>query len=315
MRTVKTAAQLTGLTVKAIRHYEHIGLLPPASRESNGYRVYSDEDIARLRQIRYFRDLQFSLPEIARLLDASLEDVIAAMDGQLSKMETQLREYNCICNTIRAALRGRGPVGRDPLPVHSPHNCAVVTIDLQNDMTEGGALPCKRIHSILPRLKDLFARARAASIPVIYVCDEHQRGDPELLHWCDHCMAGTWGAEIIPEMTPEPGDFVVKKHVFDGFRDTDLQRVLDSLHVNTILFTGWRSHVCVAQTAIEAFHRGYRVYVAQDGVDSTTQSEHEFGLNMLLANYAVEAVTCAEAIDVLLASSPPCPEMPCPGAG
>ena len=60
MRTVKTAAQLTGLTIKAIRHYERIGLLPQASREANGYRIYSEDDIARLRQIRYFRDLQFS---------------------------------------------------------------------------------------------------------------------------------------------------------------------------------------------------------------------------------------------------------------
>ncbi len=312
MRTVKTAAQLTGLTIKAIRHYERIGLLPQASREANGYRIYSEDDIARLRQIRYFRDLQFSLPEIAALLDASPGEVRVAMNSQLTRMEAQLREYNSICNTLRAALRGRNPADRSPLPVRAVHNCAIVTIDLQNDMTEGGALPCKRIYNILPRLKMLFAQAREAGIPVVYVCDEHQRGDPELQHWCDHCMAGTWGAQIIPEIAPEPEDYVVKKNVFDGFRDSDLQRVLDSLHVNTILFTGWRSHVCVAQTAIEAFHRGYRVFVAQDGVDSTTQSEHEFGLNMLLANYAVEAVTCAEAIDVLLAAAhpPAAPNMP-----
>ena len=48
--------------------------------------------------------------------------------------------------------------------------------------------------------------------------------------------------------------------------------------------------MCVAQTAIEAFHRGYRVLIAEDCVDSTTQVEHEFGLNLLRVNYGIEVL-------------------------
>lgn len=70
MVTIKAAAQLTGLTAKAIRHYESIGLCQPPQRTEAGYRLYSEEALFRLRRIRYFRDLKFSLEEIRALLDA-----------------------------------------------------------------------------------------------------------------------------------------------------------------------------------------------------------------------------------------------------
>ena len=59
MITIKKAASLTGLSVKAIRHYESRGLLPKPERTDAGYRMYSESDIARLQQIRYFREMKF----------------------------------------------------------------------------------------------------------------------------------------------------------------------------------------------------------------------------------------------------------------
>lgn len=61
MITIKKAASLTGLSVKAIRHYESRGLLPKPERTDAGYRMYSESDIARLQQIRYFREMKFPL--------------------------------------------------------------------------------------------------------------------------------------------------------------------------------------------------------------------------------------------------------------
>lgn len=62
------AANASGITAKMIRHYEAVGLLPPAFRTEAGYRQYSDEDVHTLQFIRRSRDLGFSIDEIRDLL-------------------------------------------------------------------------------------------------------------------------------------------------------------------------------------------------------------------------------------------------------
>ena len=90
MITIKKAASLTGLSVKAIRHYERCGLMPEPERTEAGYRMYSESDIARLQQIRYFREMKFPLTEIAALLDAPKEDVETAMIRQQAEVDRVL---------------------------------------------------------------------------------------------------------------------------------------------------------------------------------------------------------------------------------
>ncbi len=294
--TIRTAAKLTGLTQKAIRHYESIGLCPPSARSEAGYRLYSQEAIQRLQQIQYFRKLKFGLPEIAALLDAPQDVLHAEMRRQRRYVETRLDEYRQALAVLNAALSCE-----EESPVSGiSHRVAVVAIDLQNDILQGGALPCKRILNILPPLKMLFAKAHDLGVPVIYVCDCHRKGDPELQIWNDHMMEGTYGAQIIDEVAPHACDYVVQKNLFNGFINTDLQSVLDTLNVRTLLLAGWRTDVCVAQTAIEAFYRGFHVAIAEDGTDSTTQREHEYGMSLMQINYGFEAYSCASALETLL---------------
>ncbi|UIJ46477.1 Cu(I)-responsive transcriptional regulator [Sphingomonas cannabina] len=63
------AAEASGVSQRMIRHYEKIGLIPPAPRRDSGYRDYSDADVHRLRFIANARDLGFPIEEIATLLD------------------------------------------------------------------------------------------------------------------------------------------------------------------------------------------------------------------------------------------------------
>lgn len=65
---ISQAARATGLSAKQIRDYEKHGLLMPVPRNMNGYRHYQAADLARLRFIRQARDVGFSLPQIAGLL-------------------------------------------------------------------------------------------------------------------------------------------------------------------------------------------------------------------------------------------------------
>lgn len=295
MVTIKKAAELTGLSPKAIRYYESIGLCAPSARSDSGHRLYSPEAIRRLEQIQYLRTLKFSIRDISELLDAPLDELHAAMKRQLDHVEMELAAYRRAQMGLNVALSSERTVQLADSP-----QVAVVAIDLQNDILPGGALSCKRILNILPRLRELFAQAHSLGVPVIYICDSHEKGDSELLIWNDHMMEGTYGAQIIEEVAPLSCDYVVWKSLFNGFIHTDLQSLLDMLNVRTLLFAGWRTDVCVAQTAIEAFYRGYHVAIASDGTDSTSQREHEYGLSLMEINYGFEAYPCSEALKALL---------------
>jgi MerR family transcriptional regulator, repressor of the yfmOP operon len=70
---IQEVADETGLTPRAIRYYEELGLLAPAGRSEGAYRLYDDEDLERLRFIRGLRDdAGFSLAEIGRLLEEEM---------------------------------------------------------------------------------------------------------------------------------------------------------------------------------------------------------------------------------------------------
>lgn len=67
--TVGRVAEIAGVTVRTLHHYDQIGLLTPGHRSSAGYRRYDDADLDRLRQILLYRELGFGLDEIAAILD------------------------------------------------------------------------------------------------------------------------------------------------------------------------------------------------------------------------------------------------------
>lgn len=302
MLTVKAAADETGLTVKGIRFYEKIGLIRPAERSPAGYRLYSEEDVARLHQIHFYREQKFSLEDIDAILNDPDTDLRSYLKRQLFDIEDQIRELERVRDTLDRVLREddcRGAMSNRAKDAGNRSRYAIVSTDLQNEFLDGGSMSCRRIYNIIDPLRAMLERARAMGIPVIYVRDSHHRNDPELEIWPDHCLEGTWGAQIIEQLTPAPGDYVLKKNYFNGFIGTKLQNTLKKLGTETIIFTGWRTHICVAQTAIEAFQRGYRIMVAEDCVESTTQVEHDFGLNLLQVNYCAEVLPGQDILDLI----------------
>src|SRR6185369_16523131 len=67
--TVGELAKLTGVTVRALHHYDEIGLVRPSQRSDAGYRLYIEGDVLRLQQVLLFRELGLPLDEIAGVLD------------------------------------------------------------------------------------------------------------------------------------------------------------------------------------------------------------------------------------------------------
>jgi DNA-binding transcriptional MerR regulator len=66
--TVGEVAKLARVSVRALHHYDEIGLLEPSGRTEAGYRLYTDDDVARLQQVLFFRELGFALDDVARIL-------------------------------------------------------------------------------------------------------------------------------------------------------------------------------------------------------------------------------------------------------
>lgn len=70
MKTVKEVSRITGVSVRTLHHYDAIGLLKPTAVTEAGYRLYDDAALERMQSILLFRELQFPLKDIKRILDA-----------------------------------------------------------------------------------------------------------------------------------------------------------------------------------------------------------------------------------------------------
>ena len=104
-------AQASGASTKTIRYYEQIELLPPAQRAENGYRLYSAEDVERLRFIRRARSLGFTLNDLKEVLalrdrgEAPCPYVLQLLVKQATEIEERLRELLALQEDLQALIR------------------------------------------------------------------------------------------------------------------------------------------------------------------------------------------------------------------
>lgn len=163
-----------------------------------------------------------------------------------------------------------------------PDAVAILVIDMVNDfLVEGGKMVLPGGNHIVPCQKLLIEAARKKGIPIIYVNDAHRPGlkhDREFLKRGEHCIEGTWGAQVIEALKPHPTDILVTKRRFSGFFETDLDLTLKDMGINTLIFMGVVTNICVRSTIHDAFFRGYKVIVPRDCVEATGPREQESSL-------------------------------------
>jgi DNA-binding transcriptional MerR regulator len=102
--SVGKLAELARVTVRTLHHYDEIGLLSPSDRTTAGYRRYDATDLDRLQQIRYYRELGFSLEEIATILDDPDTDAGAHMRRQHELLNAQIRKLREMVEAIEFAM-------------------------------------------------------------------------------------------------------------------------------------------------------------------------------------------------------------------
>jgi DNA-binding transcriptional MerR regulator len=98
-RTVGAVADMTGVSVRTLHHYHHIGLVVPSVRTAAGYRGYTDSDVERLHLVLVYRAAGLSLEDIGELLDGNDDDVIARLSRQLELLRERSIQLQ---NTITA---------------------------------------------------------------------------------------------------------------------------------------------------------------------------------------------------------------------
>ena len=161
---------------------------------------------------------------------------------------------------------------------------ALLIIDMLNDFVLPGApLEVPNTRKILPALEQRLTVARAAGIPVIYICDAHAPDDPEFsrMGWPPHAIRGTTGADVIRELQPLDTDPIIEKTSYSGFLHTGLDGVLQALDVDTLVLTGCVTNICILFTAYDAVTRGYQVTVPTDAVADLDPQDGTFALKQL----------------------------------
>lgn len=116
--TVSQVARMAHVSVRTLHHYDEIGLLKPSGRTANGYRLYGEEDLARLHQILLFRQLGFSLEAIRRLLDDPTFEQRDALLSQRALLVEQTRKTEAIIRAVDKAieaLEGGRAMSRDEM--------------------------------------------------------------------------------------------------------------------------------------------------------------------------------------------------------
>lgn len=158
-------------------------------------------------------------------------------------------------------------------------NVALIVVDYQNDFcTPEGSLYVAGADALLEPINQEIERARRASAKVVYTQDWHPEKTPHFQEmggaWPPHCIAGSWGADLVPRLI-KAGQTIHKGtgtgDGYSGFFDYDIEtstkkstgltELLRSENINTVIIVGVATDYCVKHTAIDAVQEGFRVTV------------------------------------------------------
>lgn len=165
--------------------------------------------------------------------------------------------------------------------------------------------------AMVSRLARLIEGARAAGVRVVYVMMTTLPGrlieSPAQIRFnrrlhlaanggepLDYTTDGSVGQQIIPELPVEDGDMIVKKYRSSGFWGTNLDMLLRSNAVQTVIVTGCTTEGCVESTARDAMFNDYYVVIPEDCVASDDRAQHD--ASMLLMRHRFDIATKDEIL-------------------
>jgi len=103
--TVKKLASLAGISVRTLHYYDEIGLLKPESRSAVGYRHYGEDTVIRLQQIMFFRELDFSLEEIRKIISRPDYDMLEALQSHRTLLMKRAERIDELLTTVEKTIK------------------------------------------------------------------------------------------------------------------------------------------------------------------------------------------------------------------
>jgi nicotinamidase/pyrazinamidase len=160
---------------------------------------------------------------------------------------------------------------------------ALIVADMLNDFLDpqGALYVGPQAREIIPFVAEKIAEFHARGGVVIYTCDAHAPDDREFKLFPPHAVKGSWGARIIPELTPAPGDYQVEKTRYSAFSHTNLDELLKGREVTEVHVAGVLTSICVLETVKELFDRDIAAVVYRQGVADADPEAHRFALKQM----------------------------------
>lgn len=200
-------------------------------------------------------------------------------------------------------------------------NSALIIVDMQNDFLHENGFVRKHSKEIgipessfdllmtpVPFIKELadFFYMQKKDVVYIYTAWEADYSDVAipLKKMKDKAMEkgllvrGSWGAEIIEELTPHERSHMVMKKAYGGFFQTPLDRILRNLGIRTLFITGVATNFCVETTAREAVGYGYDVVMVSDATATYDTEGYQATLKVIAAGFG-EVMNSDEVMELL----------------
>jgi len=171
------------------------------------------------------------------------------------------------------------------IPPLDPARSALILVDMQNDFCHPDGFYGRQgrdvsaLSAAIAPCRNLLARARAEGVAVVFtrLVEDPGKGPMEARHalmprrWVTEgrrLVPGTWGAEVVEELAPRPGEIVIDKPGYSAFAQTGLEPLLRARGIRTLLIAGVVSYACVLATAFSAFDSDFDVILVQDAAGS-----------------------------------------------
>jgi ureidoacrylate peracid hydrolase len=187
-------------------------------------------------------------------------------------------------------------------------NPALLVIDMQNGfVSKGGSydlmgLNVSKYNDVVPSLKRLIAFCRQVKIPIFYSQAVREESGIDLLTRSHRilpksreerikrrpiCIRGSWDAEIVEELKPNFDDHVVIKRRDSVFQDTEVEVWLRSLGIDSIIFAGIDTSICVESSLRDAFNHGYDIILISDATSSNNLNHYNSTLDNIRNYYGL----------------------------
>jgi len=155
-----------------------------------------------------------------------------------------------------------------------PSKAAVIVVDMENDFVEDSSpMASAQARDAIPQMQRVLALARQTGMKVIYTTHAHREDGCDMGRFGDlyppiatgtSLVDGTRGIEIHRDLEPADGEIVIKKHRYSGFFGTDLDIILRSSGMETVIIIGTTTENCCHATARDAMFRDYFVVFLAD---------------------------------------------------